>query len=108
MSSKLAQKLRISLQSCENVKISAFGGEPSSFKQLGVTAVNIETLSGEQVTLSVLFVAMITAPLQNTYHTHVLSMKHFNGLQFANPVTKGQQIRDILINWCRLLLVICW
>jgi len=52
MSSKLAQKLRISPQDSENINISAFGGEPSSLKQLWVTTVNIETLAGEQIPIS--------------------------------------------------------
>ena len=85
MSSKLAQKLRISPQDSENINISAFGGEASSLKQLGVTTVNIETYEGEQMSLSVLLVPMIAAPLQNTYHNHLLTMKHLNGLQLANP-----------------------
>ena len=37
---------------------------------------------------------MIAAPLQNTYHNHLLTMKHLNGLQLANPVTR-QQVSDI-------------
>jgi len=105
MSSKLAQKLRISPQDSENINISAFGGEPSSLKQLGVTTVNIKTLPGEQISLSVLLVTMIAAPLQNTYHNHFLTMKHLNGLQFANPVKKNNKFA---INWCRLLLEVCW
>jgi len=102
MSSKLAQNLRISIspQDSENINIS----EPSSLKQLGVTTVNIETLAGEQIPLSVLLVPMIAAPLQNTYHNHLLTMKHLSGLQ---PSGKRQQVLDIPINWCRLLLEVC-
>ena len=97
MSSKLAQKLRISPQHSENINISAFGGEPSSFQHLGVTTINIETLIGEQITVSVLLVPMIAAPLQNTYHTHLLNMKHLDGLQLANPVTKGNKFEISLL-----------
>ena len=64
---------------------------------IGVTTVNIETLSGEQITLSVLLVPMIAAPLQNTYHTHLLSMKHLHGLQLANPVTKDSKFEISLL-----------
>ena len=73
------QKLKISPQSSENINISTVGGEPSFFKHLGWTTANIETLSGEQITLSVLLVPMIAAPLQNTFYTYLLTMKHLNG-----------------------------
>ncbi|XP_065902524.1 uncharacterized protein [Dysidea avara] len=97
MSNKLAKKLRISPYSCENINISAFGGEPTAFKQLGVTTIDVETLSGEHITLSVLLVPMIAAPLQNTCHTQLLQMKHLNGLQLANPVTKDSMFEISLL-----------
>ena len=97
MSYKLAQKLRISPHNCENINISAFGGEPTAFKQLGVTTIDVETLSGEHITLSVLLMPMIAAPLQNTCHTQLLQMKHLNGLQLANPVTKDSMFEISLL-----------
>ena len=40
---------------------------------------------------------MIAAPLQNTYHNHLLTMKHLNGLQLANPVTKDRKFEISLL-----------
>lgn len=40
---------------------------------------------------------MIAAPLQNTYHTHLLTMKHLNGLQLANPVTRDSKFEISLL-----------
>ena len=70
MSNKLAQKPRITPHHSEGVNISAFGEKQTSFKHLGISTVNVETLTGEPITLSVLLVSMIAAPLWNTYHTY--------------------------------------
>ena len=40
---------------------------------------------------------MIAAPLLNAYHTHLLNMKHLNGLQLANPVTKDNKFKISLL-----------
>jgi len=40
---------------------------------------------------------MIAAPLQNTYHIHLLSMKHLDSLQLANPVTKDSKFEISLL-----------
>ena len=97
MSNKLAQKSRITPKHSEGINISAFGEKQTSFKHLGISTVNVETLTGEPITLSVLLVPMIAAPLQNIYHTHLLGMKHLNGLQLANPVTKDNNFEISLL-----------
>ena len=92
MFSKLSQKLRISPQDSENINISAFEGEPPSLKQLGVTTFNIETLEGEQISLSVLLVPMIAAPLQNTNYNHLLIMKQLEWSPISKPSDKRQEV----------------
>jgi len=103
MPEKLAKTLKISLRFTESVNISAFGAELPSTKWLGVTTVNIEALTGEQIPLSILVVPVIAAPLHNVYHHHLRYMSYLQGLRLANPVTRT----GITVNWCRLLLAIC-
>ena len=87
ISDKLAHQLKITPQLTENVSISAFGNKSSSTKQLGVAVVNVETITGQQIPISVLMVPTIAAPLQSISHTHLSNMKHLQGLRLANPLT---------------------
>ncbi|XP_065917547.1 uncharacterized protein [Dysidea avara] len=87
MSNQLAKKLMISPQQTEHINISTFGGEPTLTKQLDNATVNVETLTGESIPISVLLVPVIAAPLQNRYHTHLINIEHLQGLQLANPVS---------------------
>ena len=89
MSNQLAKKLQISPQNTESINISTFGGEPPSTRHLGTASVNVETLTGELIPISVLLVPVIAAPLQNTYHAYLTNMEHLQGLHLANPVTKS-------------------
>ena len=52
MSNKLAQKPRITPHHREGVNISAFGEKQTSFKHLGISTVNVETLTGKPITIS--------------------------------------------------------
>ena len=58
-------------------------------RQLGIATVNVVILTGELKPLSVLLVPVITASLQNTYHTQLMNTKHSQGLELANPVMKS-------------------
>ena len=84
MSEKLAKTLRISPQATESIKLSTFGAELSSTSHLGVATVNVEALTGEQISISILVVpAVIAAPLHNApLETH-------QGLKLTNPVTRS-------------------
>ena len=85
---KLANTLRISPHTSENVSISAFGDELSSLTQLGVATINVVTLGGEQIPISVLIVPVIAAPLHNTYHNHLTHLKYLQGLRLQRVTLK--------------------
>ena len=89
ISNQLAKKLQISPQNTESINISTFEGESPSTRHLGTASVNVETLTGELIPISVLLVPVIAAPLQNTYHAYLTNMEHLQGLHLANPVTKS-------------------
>lgn len=89
MSEKLAKTLRISPHATKVVNISAFGAQLSSTAQLGVTTVNVEALTGEQIPISVLVVPVIAVPLRNAYHLHLMHKSYLQGLRLANPVTRS-------------------
>ena len=97
ISDKLANELKISPQLTENVKISAFGDETSSTRQLGAAAINVETMTGKQIPISVLLVPTIATPLQNICHTHLTNIKHLQGLKLANPVIKTSNFEISLL-----------
>ena len=103
---KLANTLRISPHTSENVSISAFGDKLSSSTQLGVATINVVTLEGEQIPISVLIVLVIAAPLHNTYHNYLTHLKYLQGLRLANPVTKSN-FKNRFVDWSRLLLAVC-
>ena len=94
---QLVNTLRISPHTTENVSISAFGDKLSSSTQLGVATINVVTLVGEQIPISVLVVPVIAAPLYNTYHNHLTHVKYLQGLRLANPVTKDNFEITLLI-----------
>ena len=94
---QLANTLKISPHTTENVSISAFGNELSSSTQLGVATINVITLVGEQIPISVLVLPVIAAPLHNTYHTHLTHLKYLQGLRLANTVTKNNFENALLI-----------
>ena len=69
------------------VALSSFGNESPSFQTLEVATIQIQTLTGDLVPVSVLIVPKIATPIQNSCRVDLDSIPHLKGLKLANPVT---------------------
>ena len=68
-----------------------------SHQKLGVTTFEVETLTGEVISMSVLIVPSIAAPIQNTISSSVYKMPHLRELRLAHPVTSEHNFHISLL-----------
>ena len=87
ISAELANELHISPTSHADIAMASFGTKSTTHQKLGVATIEIETLSGELISMSVLIVPTIAAPIQNSISTSVYNMPHIQHLTLAHPVT---------------------
>ena len=71
----------------EHITIAPFGTEHTSAKPIPVGCVSIETNSGNRISISVLIIPFIAAPLQNSLQAPIESFPHLHGLKLAYPIT---------------------
>ena len=90
ISAELANKLHISPVSQADIAMASFGTTSMTHQKLGVATVEIETLAGELIPMSVLIVPSIAAPIQNSISASVYDMPHIQHLKLAQPVTSEQ------------------
>ena len=70
--------------------MASFGTTAMTHQKLGVAMIEIETLAGELVPMSVMIVPSIAAPIQNFISASVYNMPHIQHLKLAQPVTSEQ------------------
>ena len=80
---ELANELQIFPTSHTEISMASFGATSMSHQKLGVTTIAVETLSGEVISMSVLIVPSIAAPIQNTISSSVCKMPHLRELRLA-------------------------
>ena len=52
--------------------------------------IQVQTVAGVKIPISVLIVPKIAPPLQNLLHTSLQNILHLKGLQLAHPVTDNE------------------
>ena len=87
------------------VALSSFGNDTPSFQTLGLATIQIQTLNGNLVPISVLIVLNIAIPIQSSCHVEMEKMPHLKGLKLAKPITDSNEF--IYSNRNQLLLVAC-
>ena len=87
MSVQLATEPTSSIQ----VALSSFGAESQSFQTLGASTVQVETITGKLIPISVLIVPTIAIPIYNSCHLPLDALPHLKGLKLANPITNNQE-----------------
>ena len=92
----LAKELQLQPTHRENISVSSFGAQVSSSRNMEVASVFIHTLSGSQISISVLIVPQLAAPIQNAVRTCLRDIPYLQGLPLAHPVT-GDENFDISI-----------
>ena len=87
ISIELVKELGISPTSTTDISLASFGSTSRLNQKLGVTTVEIETVTGELIPISALIVPTIAAPIQNAVPISVNTIPHLRGLKLAHPVT---------------------
>ena len=73
------------------VALSSFGNDSPLFQMLGVATIQIQTLNGDLIPISVLIVPKIATPIQNSCRVEMENMPHLKGLKLANPITDNDE-----------------
>ena len=89
--SQLANKLHVVPSTTTQVALSSFGNDSPSFQTLGVATIQVQTLDGDLVPISVLIVPKIATPIQNSCRIEMENMPHLEGLKLANPITDNNE-----------------
>ena len=85
----MVKELGISPTSTTDISLASFGSASRLHQKLGVTTVEIETVTGELIPISTLIVPTIAAPIQNAVPISVNTTPHLRGLKLAHPVTSN-------------------
>ena len=97
ISEEMASELQITPTSTADIAVASFGTTSSTPQKLGVATVSIETESGELISVSVLIVPSIAAPIQNSVSASVYNMPHLHNLKLAHPVTSERNFAISLL-----------
>ena len=81
ISTEMVEELGISPTSTTDI---SFGSTSRLHQKLGVTTVEIETITGELISISVLIVPTIAAPIQNAVPMSVSTIPRLSGLSSGN------------------------
>ena len=86
ISQEMAAKLNLQLSSKESISLASFGSTSANHTNLPTAAIQIHTLTGDKIPVSVLIVPKIAPPLQNMLRTSCQQIPHLKGLQLPyNP-----------------------
>ena len=75
----------------EDITITSFGAQRQFNKQVNVAVVNLVTLTGQTIPLTVLVVPHIATPLQNKVTFDVADLPHLQKLPLAHPLSTDKQ-----------------
>ena len=80
-----------------DIAIASFGTTSLSHQKLEVTTIAEETLSGEVISMSVLIVPSIAAPIHDSISASLYKMPHLRELRLAHPVTSECSFHILLL-----------
>ena len=84
---ELAAKLNLQPYGKDNINLASFGSKSSAHRHFNMGVIEIHTISGERIPISVLIVPRIAPPLQNSIRTSLTHLPHIMGITLAHPVT---------------------
>jgi len=87
ISADMAAKLGLQPTTTQEMALASFGSTTASYQELGIATVEIETIRGDHIPISVLIIPSIAAPIQSSVSTSVRNMQYLQGLKLAHPVT---------------------
>ena len=95
---ELAKKLNLQPYGKDKISLASFGSKSSTHRNLDMGVVEIHTMSGERIPISVLVVPRIAPPIQNSIRMPLLHLPHIMGIKLAHPVTDDENFElSILI-----------
>ena len=97
ISAGMAAKLCLQPTTTQGMTLASFGTATASYQELGVATVEIETITGDRIPISVLVIPSIAAPIQSSINTSVRNMPYLQGLELAHPVTSDQKFEISLL-----------
>ena len=87
----LADTLALQPYCTEDITVSSFGAQCQLNRKVNVAVINLLTLSGQAIPLTVLVVPRIATPIQNTVTFNVTRLPHLQNLTLAHPLTSGKE-----------------
>jgi hypothetical protein len=97
ISMDLASKLKLKPNGTSTVSLAAFGDANRSIRKLGKAIVDLQTQSGEKVSMEVLNVPTIAAPLQNNINFDASKLHYLQGLKLAHTVCSGDKFEIAML-----------
>ena len=95
---EMATKLNLKPCGKDNISLASFGSKSTTNKTLCTGVVDVHTLSGDKIPVSVLIVPKIAPPIQNYVRTSLNHLPHVMGIKLAHPVTDDENFEiSILI-----------
>ena len=90
ISQEMAAKLNLQPSSKESISLASFGSTSATHTNLPTGVIQIHTVTGDKIPISVLIVPKIAPPLQNMLRTSLQQVPHLKGLQLARPITENE------------------
>ena len=90
ISQEMATKLNLQPNNKESISLASFGSNSAAHRNLPVGVIQVHTIAGDKISISVLIVPKIAPPLQNLPRTSLQQVPHLNGLQLAHPITENE------------------
>ena len=84
---ELAAKLNLQPYGKDKINLASFGSKSSAHRHLDMGVIEIHTISGERIPISVLIARRIAPSLQNLIRTSLTRLPHIMGITLAHPVT---------------------
>ena len=88
---ELANILAVQSYCKEDITVSSFGAQYQLNCQVNVALVNLVTMTGQSIPLTVLVVPWIAIPLQNTVTFNVAHLPHLQNLSLAHPLSADKE-----------------
>ena len=97
ISAEMAAKLGLNPTTTQGMVLAAFGSSTASYQDLDIATVEVETVTGERIAMSVLAIPSIAAPIQSSVNLSVRNTLYLRGLNLAHPVTSEQNFEISLL-----------
>jgi len=93
----LADCLQVQPHDTVELSISTFGNDTSRTGQFDVATINLHSISGQLIPLTVLIVPTIAAPIHTVDQKSVTNLPYLNGLCLAHPTSSTEQFSITLL-----------